>query len=87
MCITCFDISIGSESDVSLFLQVRQYADGVLVREEAVPREQLESILGKENPHIRRRYRRAKARAKVGELPQLYQPRWVRYLTSTSQVG
>ena len=47
-------------SRIALSMQVREYDDGVLVREEAVPAEQLEAVFGKAAA-VKRRQRRARA--------------------------
>ena len=57
-----------SDSDFSrhkmwwVAVQLREYEDGVLVREEPIPAEQLEAVLGKRAAPVKRRQRRARAK-------------------------
>jgi hypothetical protein len=43
-------------------MQLREYEDGALVREEPIPAEQLEAVLGKRAAPVKRRQRRARAK-------------------------
>jgi hypothetical protein len=43
-------------------MQLRDYEDGTLVREEPIPEEQLEAVLGKRAAPVKRRQRRARAK-------------------------
>ncbi len=45
-------------------MQLRDYEDGALVREEPIPEEQLEAVLGKRAAPVKRRQRRARAKAR-----------------------
>jgi hypothetical protein len=51
-----------------VYLQLREYEDGVLVREEAIPEEQLEAVLGKRAAPVKRRQRRARAKVNCHNL-------------------
>lgn len=64
-CESSVEQSWASEStNLWVCAQLRDYEDGVLVREEPIPEEQLEAVLGKRAAPVKRRHRRARAKVK-----------------------